>query len=375
MEAGAALLFERGGMQLEPGPAASPSFLPSLSLSLCVCVFFGGGDPAAGSGGGHNTHTLTHTHTHTLPYAWPRFPAPCCQEPNASTRVLARACRLGWEDNANAFATLVQTLQIETLVRGMATNVANYQPLGTPCPPDAFDSKMHTYCAQHAGEACCDDPCGLIAQYSAGNNEYNYVQALSRALKRALPKFEPHFLIDTSRNGVPTARADCSRWCNPEGEGAGHRPTADTALTDRVDGLFWVKPPGESDGCEPAPATCAQPPTPVACLHPDAACADGGKPCAPEAGGWYDYGAKGLAQRAAFNGVVTTAPPRGAAAPFQDCARWPCASGYMCDKAVALCVPTPETLRTFGSNGAFATRQAHVVTGGVAKGEANVVAK
>jgi len=312
-------------------------------------------------------------YTRGIPYAVRQIAK---QAPSVSIYIdAAHGGWLGWEDNANAFATLVQTLQIETLVRGMATNVANYQPLGTPCPPDAFDSKMHTYCAQHAGEACCDDPCGLIAQYSAGNNEYNYVQALSRALKRALPKFEPHFLIDTSRNGVPTARADCSRWCNPEGEGAGHRPTADTALTDRVDGLFWVKPPGESDGCEPAPATCAQPPTPVACLHPDAACADGGKPCAPEAGGWYDYGAKGLAQRAAFNGVVTTAPPRGAAAPFQDCARWPCASGYMCDKAVALCVPTPETLRTFGSNGAFATRQAHVVTGGVAKGEANVVAK
>jgi len=41
---------------------------------------------------------------------------------------------LGWSDNMNAFTKLVQDMDISSKIRGFATNVANYQPLGTMCP-------------------------------------------------------------------------------------------------------------------------------------------------------------------------------------------------------------------------------------------------
>ena len=95
--------------------------------------------------------------------------------------------RLGWEDNAQAYASLVQSLAIENLVRGFATNVANYQPLGTPCPAEAFDDKMHVWCAANPGSACCDDPCGLVAQYSGGNNESTQRLELATSRSTRLP--------------------------------------------------------------------------------------------------------------------------------------------------------------------------------------------
>ena len=42
---------------------------------------------------------------------------------------------------------------------------------GTPCPKSAFDDKMHNYCATRGTEACCQDDCSLLAQWSSGNNE------------------------------------------------------------------------------------------------------------------------------------------------------------------------------------------------------------
>ncbi|WP_322778987.1 glycoside hydrolase family 6 protein [Frankia sp. Cas4] len=79
----------------------------------------------------------------------------------------------------------------------------------------------------------------------------------------------PHFVIDTSRNGLGPAPG--SVWCNPPGRALGVGPTADTG-DPRADALLWIKVPGESDG------TC-----------------NGG----PPAGQWWlDY-AIGLAVRAA----------------------------------------------------------------------------
>jgi endoglucanase len=76
----------------------------------------------------------------------------------------------------------------------------------------------------------------------------------------------PHYVIDTSRNGLATART----WCNPPGQALGTAPTANSG--DRmVDALLWVKLPGSSDG------TC-----------------NGGPPAGDF---WTDY-ALGLAERA-----------------------------------------------------------------------------
>jgi endoglucanase len=62
-----------------------------------------------------------------------------------------------------------------------------------------------------------------------------------------------HFVIDTSRNGLGPVDGPNS-WCNPAGQGLGHRPTV---VTDDpyLDAYLWIKRPGESDGsCNGSPA-------------------------------------------------------------------------------------------------------------------------
>lgn len=53
-----------------------------------------------------------------------------------------------------------------------------------------------------------------------------------------------HFIIDTSRNGLPTSSKE---WCNPRGRALGVSPTTNTGHP-LVDAFLWVKAPGESDG-------------------------------------------------------------------------------------------------------------------------------
>jgi endoglucanase len=61
-----------------------------------------------------------------------------------------------------------------------------------------------------------------------------------------------HFIIDTSRNGIPGT--DPSDWCNPRGRALGTRPTTSTGHP-LIDAFLWVKPPGDSDGtCKGGPA-------------------------------------------------------------------------------------------------------------------------
>ncbi|HUG54653.1 MAG TPA: glycoside hydrolase family 6 protein [Vicinamibacteria bacterium] len=60
-----------------------------------------------------------------------------------------------------------------------------------------------------------------------------------------------HFIIDTSRNGIPGT--DPREWCNPRGRALGTRPTTDTGHP-LIDAFLWVKPPGDSDGtCQGGP--------------------------------------------------------------------------------------------------------------------------
>ena len=105
---------------------------------------------------------------------------------------------------------------------------------------------------------------------------------------RASGVTEPHFVIDTGRNGVDDMRQDCSNWCNIRGAGLGLWPTADTALPDLVDAYFWLKTPGESDGCTSHLADGS------ACGRYDGFCGSAdslgsraGEPRAPEAGQWF----------------------------------------------------------------------------------------
>lgn len=53
-----------------------------------------------------------------------------------------------------------------------------------------------------------------------------------------------HFVIDSSRNGMPAKNTD---WCAPSGKGLGRAPTARTGVR-RLDAYLWVKDPGGSDG-------------------------------------------------------------------------------------------------------------------------------
>ncbi len=102
-------------------------------------------------------------------------------------------------------AQLIGQMGIIDRVRGVATNVSNYQ-------------------STHA--------------------EFEYAHALSSRLGGT------HALIDTSRNGTATAGA---QWCNPPGQRVG--PAGGTYGDDVVDTNLWIKPPGESDGaCNGGPA-------------------------------------------------------------------------------------------------------------------------
>lgn len=83
-----------------------------------------------------------------------------------------------------------------------------------------------------------------VSNYQATSAEFAYAHELSALLGGT------HAVIDTSRNGAASAG---STWCNPTGQRIG---AADgTYGDDVVDTNLWIKPPGESDGaCNGGPA-------------------------------------------------------------------------------------------------------------------------
>jgi len=97
------------------------------------------------------------------------------------------------------------------------------------------------------------------------------------------------------------------------------------------------------------------------CRAADALGTRSGEPCPPEAGEWYDYEVKQLAQNAAFSGegAPPTHAPRARARPFQPCAAAGCIDGYACLGDVARCLPTPETITRSAHSSPFATALAH----------------
>jgi len=132
---------------------------------------------------------------------------------------------LGWSANigpaATLFAQVYTAAGSPSQVRGLATNVANYNAWSV------------TTCASYtSGDANCD--------------EQKYINALAPLLTAA--GFPAHFITDTSRNGVqPTSQLAWGDWCNVIGTGFGVRPTTNTgnALSDA---FVWIKPGGECDG-------------------------------------------------------------------------------------------------------------------------------
>ncbi|OTA53081.1 glycoside hydrolase family 6 protein [Hypoxylon sp. EC38] len=162
---------------------------------------------------------------------------------------------LGWPANlqpaAKLFAQLYKDAGSPQALRGLATNVANYNAWSiSTCP-----------------------------SYTQGNNncdESRYVNAIAPLLSAA--GWDAHFITDTGRSGKqPTGQQQWGDWCNVIGTGFGTRPTADTG-SDLLDAFVWVKPGGECDGTSD---------TSAARYDYHCGLADALKP-APEAGSWFE---------------------------------------------------------------------------------------
>ncbi|KAG5730243.1 Exoglucanase 3 [Termitomyces sp. T112] len=129
---------------------------------------------------------------------------------------------LGWPANlspaAQLFSQLYQQAGSPSYVRGLATNVANYNAL-TAASPDPITSGNSNY------------------------DEIHYIEAFAPALGG----FPAHFIVDQGRSGVQNIRDQWGDWCNVVGAGFGTRPTLNTG-SSLVDAIVWVKPGGESDG-------------------------------------------------------------------------------------------------------------------------------
>ncbi|GKZ31233.1 hypothetical protein AbraIFM66950_011524 [Aspergillus brasiliensis] len=161
---------------------------------------------------------------------------------------------LGWPANlqpaANLFASVYKNASSPATVRGLATNVANYNAWTiSSCP------------SYTQGNSVCD--------------EQQYINAIAPLLQAQ--GFDAHFVVDTGRNGKqPTGQQAWGDWCNVINTGFGVRPTTSTGDA-LADAFVWVKPGGESDGTSDSSAT-----------RYDAHCgySDALQP-APEAGTWF----------------------------------------------------------------------------------------
>ncbi|PYH40386.1 putative cellobiohydrolase [Aspergillus saccharolyticus JOP 1030-1] len=161
---------------------------------------------------------------------------------------------LGWPANqqpaANLYASVYKNASSPAAVRGLATNVANYNAWTiSSCP------------SYTQGNSVCD--------------EQQYISAIAPLLQAQ--GFNAQFIVDTGRNGKqPTGQQAWGDWCNVIGTGFGVRPTISTG-DSLVDAFVWVKPGGESDGTSNSSAT-----------RYDAHCgySDALQP-APEAGTWF----------------------------------------------------------------------------------------
>jgi len=202
---------------------------------------------------------------------------------------------LGWANNMQSFSQAIQGLGIISKIRGFSTNVANYQPLGVQCQAVGWCLN-----GQHQSDPCCADPCRLESQYNPANNELNYVAELASVFGSS--GVQPHFVVDTGRNGVGNMRADCANWCNIRGAGVGLVPTTSTANTTLIDAYFWLKTPGESDGCTqmlPDGGSCVR--YDSFCGSNDSIGSRADEPRAPLAGKWFDFQVKMLASNAHMN--------------------------------------------------------------------------
>lgn len=208
---------------------------------------------------------------------------------------------LGYEANADGFVREFKALKVKDFIRGFSTNVAGHNPVGEKCPRVGYCNGN-----QNAKHPCCkNDPCNMQAAYNSGFNEINYAALIHEKMTKAIPAFNPRFIIDTSRGSTKNSNSMCSTWCNPRGVGMGIFPTTKTADPSIIDAYVWLKVPGESDGCS------QKLPKGKSCPRYDSACGSvhsigsrSGEPRAPEAGDWFAYQLAQLANKADLIGYT-----------------------------------------------------------------------
>ncbi|PGG98976.1 hypothetical protein AJ80_09431 [Polytolypa hystricis UAMH7299] len=132
---------------------------------------------------------------------------------------------LGWPANiepaAKLFADLYKAAGSPKAVRGLVTNVSNYNAWSSTSCPEYTTPNVN-----------CD--------------EKRFINAFAPLLRAQ--GFPAYFMMDTSRNGrQPTGQNEWGDWCNVKGTGFGIRPTTSTD-DPLVDAFAWVKPGGECDG-------------------------------------------------------------------------------------------------------------------------------
>ncbi|EEY23848.1 exoglucanase-6A [Verticillium alfalfae VaMs.102] len=161
---------------------------------------------------------------------------------------------LGWDGNlqptAELYAELYKNAGSPKAVRGVVTNVSNFNGYNLTTPP-------------------------AYTEPNAQWDESKFHDALAPHLETA--GYPAHFIVDQGRSGVqPGLRSAWSHWCNINGTGFGPRPT--TEIADEItDAIVWIKPGGESDGTSDETAVRFD----ENCHSPSAF-----QP-APEAGGWF----------------------------------------------------------------------------------------
>jgi cellulose 1,4-beta-cellobiosidase len=167
---------------------------------------------------------------------------------------------LGWNDNlapsAKVFAEVLagaQKINKNAKVRGLATNVSNYNQYVAPVREN-------------------------FTEWNNSWDEWHYVHSLAPHLEEA--GYPAHFIVDQGRAGRAAIRTEWGQWCNVRNAGYGTRPTTDQAILNStyVDAIVWVKPGGESDGTSDETAARFD----VNCKSPVAHVP------APEAGQWFN---------------------------------------------------------------------------------------
>jgi cellulose 1,4-beta-cellobiosidase len=127
------------------------------------------------------------------------------------------------QPTAELYGSLYNQAGKPKAVRGLATNVSNYNGYRLSSPPS----------------------------YTSGNNQYDeskFHAALTPYLQAQ--GFPANFIVDLGRAGVqPGGRVEWGHWCNIKNSGFGPRPTEGGNTGESgLDAVVWVKPGGESDG-------------------------------------------------------------------------------------------------------------------------------